>query len=98
MVVTEDLPETQGGTMWWWLSIGAAVFLNPATNVNEEETIFAQGHLRQETTVGLSGETIVWVIDYGTDYVEVEEGEKIYLGLDGGTGQMVGLSICIYYT
>lgn len=98
VVVTEDLPAVQGGTMWWWLSIGAAVFLSPATHLNEEETIFAHGHLRQEVTVGLQGETKVWVIDFGADYVEVEEGEKIYLGMDGGTGQMVGMSICIYYT
>ncbi len=97
VIVSEDIPSTQGGTMWWWLSIGAAVFLNPTTDPNEEETIFALSHLRQETNVGLPAMNQSWEFDYGTDYVEVEEGEKIYLGVDGGTGQMVGFSIIIFY-
>ena len=97
VVMSEDIPSTQGGTMWWWLSIGAAVFLNPTTDPNEEETIFAMSHLRQETDVGLPAMNQSWTFDFGSDHIEVEEGEKIYLGVDGGTGQMVGFSLIIFY-
>ncbi len=93
---TMDIPGTYG-TMWLWLSKGAVGMVSPTPGPNEEEMIISTIHCRAQLTPdGFTGHAQMFT-NFGANYMEVEEGEKLYVLGRGDTGGLVGFDLCIYY-
>ncbi|MBA7550534.1 hypothetical protein ES705_43051 [subsurface metagenome] len=92
-----DTPGTNG-TMWLWLSKGAVGMVHPSPGPNEEEMIISLIHTRAEVAAGSQpGDKSMSTMFGGSDYMEVEDGEKLYLMGRGDDGKVVGVGLCIYY-
>ncbi|MBA7550540.1 hypothetical protein ES705_43057 [subsurface metagenome] len=93
---TVDVPA-ENGTAWLWLSKGAVGMVSPTPGPNEEEMIISAIHSRSENAASPSPGNTFPTIMFGSDYMEVEEGEKLYVLGRGDTAKIVGFALCIYY-
>ena len=91
-----DVPGTNG-TVWLWLSKGAVGMVSPTPGPNEEEMIISAIHCRAEVAAGAEAGISIQDVSFGTNYMECEEGEKLYVLGRGDTTKLVGFSLCIYY-
>lgn len=90
-----DIPKARG-TMWNWLSKGAVGITTPEPGPNEEEMIISAIHCRSETA-GVEATNVTMFVDFGANYMEVEDGEKLYLMGRGPDTMKNGITLCIYY-
>lgn len=91
---TGDIPDGNS-TIWAWLSRGSVMMGNPSTDDNEEEMIISAFHIRSAAGEGTRVATMV--VDFGSDYMEVLDGEKLYLNFRAAALDKCGYSLCIYY-
>lgn len=91
-----DCPNARG-TFWNWLSKGAVGITTPEPGPNEEEMIISAIHCRSETPGGIEATNVTLFADFGANYMEVEDGEKLYVLGRGPTGMKNGVTVCIYY-
>ncbi|MBA7549065.1 hypothetical protein ES705_41538 [subsurface metagenome] len=96
-IIAGTMENTAGmSTVWAWLSRGSVGMKLPDTP-NEEEMILWAAHIRAEFAA-TEAPNLSHVVDFGEDYMEVKEGEKLYVNLRGtGSDAGIGLSLCIYY-
>lgn len=92
---TLDVPASDV-TVWGYLGKGAVGMKAPGANLNEEEMIFFVLHTRASLGADVSGHAEL-AIQFGTDYIEIEEGEKIYLMSRGTATKTAGYGLVLYY-
>lgn len=97
--ITLDIPETVPGTYWLWVSKGAVGMKSPGTSINEEEQIIFVGHARcgGDATAGVSASCNHWIVEFAPDYIEVKEGQSLYLMGRASSGDIAGIALAIYY-
>jgi len=96
IAVSLDGLENQA-TMWFWLSKGAVGLPTSITPPIVEEMVIAALHVRGGDATETKSPDTNQFFDFGSDYIEVEEGEGIYLMTRGPVNQIWGYCALLYY-
>ena len=94
---TLDQPN-ENGTSWVWLARGSVPMDPPIGNFNEDEMIIFVMGQRTEAPGGVEAANNSMVVMFNPgDYVQVLDGEKLYVNVRGTDTKNIGIAMVIYY-